>query len=174
MTTPVRKRRRGLPKRISVTVTRDRVPEVMDAIEELTRRWVLIGVSKKTNAREDGPTGNAEIGMVNEFGSPAQNIPPRPHLVPGVRAALPDAGKILRAAARKALRGDMSEIEKGFRESGALCVSRVRGEIIGGLDKPLSPSTIEQRKEQGRGGTLPLLDTKQYINAMTFDVVDKE
>lgn len=171
--TPVKRRGRKFPKRISVTVTRDRVPEVIDAIDELARQWVLIGISKETNAREDGPTGNAEIGMVNEFGSPAQNIPPRPHLVPGVRAALPEAGKILRAAARKALRGDMSQIEDGFVKAGALCVSRVRGEIIGGLDTPLAESTIEQRQEQGRGGTLPLLDTKQYINAMQFDVVDK-
>ena len=58
----------------------DALPDLLRRLAAVAQRDVLVGVPAG-EARDDGPT-NAEIGYQNEFGSPANNIPARPHLLP--------------------------------------------------------------------------------------------
>jgi hypothetical protein len=56
----------------------------------LEREQVMVGIPSKTAERqpdpeEPGPMNNATIGYIMENGSPAANIPERPHLKPGIR-----------------------------------------------------------------------------------------
>lgn len=67
-----------------VTTRVDNAKAILDALRSLTKKDVLVGIPSEDSGRDDVPFGNAGIGYLNEYGSPEQNIPPRPHLVPGV------------------------------------------------------------------------------------------
>ncbi len=69
-----------------VTIRADNAQSILDALKSLTKKDVLVGIPAEDSDRDDVPFGNAGIGYINEYGSPAQNIPPRPHLVPGVKS----------------------------------------------------------------------------------------
>lgn len=70
-----------------VTTRVDNAKAILDALRSLTKKDVLVGIPSEDSGRDDVPFGNAGIGYLNEYGSPEQNIPPRPHLVPGVKSA---------------------------------------------------------------------------------------
>jgi hypothetical protein len=74
----------------------DRAEELIKAVNELTTSDVLVGIPKKNNARRDSPIGNAALARIHEFGSPAQNIPARPFLYPGVKRIRKQAVAMLR------------------------------------------------------------------------------
>jgi len=67
-------------------VTTDKVARVMQDIQAMTADDLFVGVSASTTKRKDGKITNAAIAYQNEYGSAANNIPPRPFLVPGVDA----------------------------------------------------------------------------------------
>lgn len=67
-----------------VTTRVDNAQAILDALKSLTKKDVLVGIPAEDSDRDDVPFGNAGIGYINEYGSPAQNIPPRPHLVPAL------------------------------------------------------------------------------------------
>lgn len=69
-----------------VTTRVDNAQAILDALKSLTKKDVLVGIPAEDSDRDDVSFGNAGIGYINEYGSPAQNIPPRPHLVPGVKS----------------------------------------------------------------------------------------
>ncbi|HCA7460069.1 TPA: hypothetical protein MX372_004907, partial [Enterobacter roggenkampii] len=69
-----------------VTTRVDNAQAILDALKSISKKEVLVGIPEEDSEREDVPFGNAGIGYVNEYGSPAQNIPPRPHLIPGVKS----------------------------------------------------------------------------------------
>ena len=159
---------------MGVTVTKNNVAKVVAAVGKLTSRQVLIGIPAEAANRQDGSFGNAAIGYVQEFGSPVNNIPPRPHLVPGVEKAAPQAAKALQIAGKAALQGDMSKVEDGFDKAGLLCQSSVRATIAAVLPPPLSPKTISARQRRGNAGETPLIDTGAYNQAITYVVRDKD
>ncbi|HAX2567517.1 TPA: hypothetical protein JW640_001108 [Escherichia coli] len=64
-----------------VTTRVDNAKAILDALRSLTKKDVLVGIPSEDSERDDVPFGNAGIGYLNEYGSPEQNIPPRPHLV---------------------------------------------------------------------------------------------
>ena len=83
--------------RTGLETLHDGLPDMLRRMAAVAQRDVLVGIPAGEQ-RDDGPT-NAEIGYQNEFGSPANNIPARPHLLPGV-AAVQDkvAAKLTQAA----------------------------------------------------------------------------
>ncbi len=70
---------------------------------------MLVGIPSEDSERDDVPFGNAGIGYLNEYGSPEQNIPPRPHPAPGVKSAEEQTVPQLKAAAQAALDGNAGE-----------------------------------------------------------------
>lgn len=155
-------------------ITRDRVPEVMKAIRDLTSKIVLVGVPAENadRALEDGEEGitNALIGYKNEFGDPEHNIPPRPHLIPAVTEAAPKMVERLKKAGRDALSGDKAAGDKGLHAVGMIGQNAVRAKITQGPFVPLSPVTLAKRRGKGRSGEKPLINTSQYRNAHTYVV----
>lgn len=159
---------------MAVTVTKDNVRKVLDAVERLTQRQVLIGIPQTADARTDRGIGNAAIGYINEFGSPAQNIPARPHLVPGVESIATQAGERLQDAGRLALDGKPTgDIENQFHAVGLMAVSSVQNKIAAVIPPPLSPKTLAKRKAKGHAGETPLIDTGEYRQHITYVVRDK-
>jgi hypothetical protein len=157
---------------MSVKVTKDELSSVLKSIHALVSRQVLIGIPESEDARkasEDGaPIGNAEIGYIQETGSPTNNLPARPFLVPGVEKALPQAIEQLKRGGKRALDGDPDAAEKALNAAGLLCQSSVRATIVNVIPPPLAESTIDARIRRGRTGTTPLLDTGQLRNSTTY------
>lgn len=146
----------------------DGLPDLLRRMAAVAQRDVLVGVPAG-EARDDGPT-NAEIGYQNEFGSPANNIPARPHLIPGVAAVQDKAVARLTQAASAAATGRMSDAERHLHAAGLIAQNSVRRTLTTAAYRPLSERTLAERRARGRTGTKPLIDTGQYRNSITYVV----
>lgn len=158
-----------------VIITKDNVQSVVETVKLLTSREVLIGIPATAAPRDDGQEtdfNNAAIGYINETGQPELNIPPRPHLIPGVQVAGETAAKYLGQGARKALTGDRSQVEASFDKAGFVCVASVRKMISDVLAPPLAPATLAARQRRGNEGETPLIDTGEYYQHLTYVVRD--
>ncbi len=155
-------------------VTKDRTAAVLAAIKALTKDRVLVGIPSEKAYRAPEPDeplpdiNNAEIGYLNEFGMPEIGLPARPHLVPGIRRALPKIEKAYRDAAVKALDGDQAAVQAAETKIGFLATSSVKSLIADGLAPPLSERTVAERKRRGVTRTNPLQDSGQYRNNIDF------
>lgn len=146
----------------------DGLPDMLRRMAAVAQRDVLVGIPAGEQ-RDDGPT-NAEIGYQNEFGSPANNIPARPHLIPGVAAVQDKAVARLTQAASAAATGRMSDAERHLHAAGMIAQSSVRRTLTTAAYRPLSERTLAERRARGRTGTKPLIDTGQYRNSVTYVV----
>lgn len=146
----------------------DALPDLLRRLASVAQRDVLVGVPAG-EGRDDGPT-NAEIGYQNEFGSPANNIPARPHLLPGVAAVQGKVVAKLAQAADAAATGRPSDAERHLHAAGLLAQNSVRRTLTTTAYRPLSERTLAERRARGRTGTKPLIDTGQYRRAITYIV----
>lgn len=146
----------------------DALPDLLRRLAAVAQRDVLVGVPAG-EARDDGPS-NAEIGYQNEFGSPANNIPARPHLLPGVAAVQDKVVAKLTQAADAAATGRPSDAERQLHAAGLLAQNSVRRTLTTTAYRPLSESTLAERRARGRTGTKPLIDTGQYRRSITYIV----
>lgn len=156
-----------------VKITRDDSTRVLQAIQNMAGKHVLVGIPADNNARKDGPITNAALGYVHENGSAAHNIPPRPFLVPGMKVAAPKCADVLKGYAKKAVTGDAT-IDQGLNAAGLVAQSAVKNRIRSGEGfAPLQPATIAARKRQGKQGEKPLIRTGQLMNSITYVVRKK-
>ena len=146
----------------------DALPDLLRRLAAVAQRDVLVGVPAG-EARDDGPS-NAEIGYQNEFGSPANNIPARPHLLPGVAAVQDKVAAKLTQAADAAASGRVSDAERRLHAAGLLAQNSVRRTLTTTAYQPLSERTLAERRARGRTGTKPLIDTGQYRRSITYVV----
>ena len=156
--------------RTGLETLHDGLPDMLRRMAAVAQRDVLVGIPAGEQ-RDDGPT-NAEIGYQNEFGSPANNIPARPHLIPGVAAVQDKAVARLTQAASAAATGRMSDAERHLHAAGLIAQSSVRRTLTTAAYRPLSERTLAERRARGRTGTKPLIDTGQYRNSITYVVRD--
>lgn len=130
---------------LSVKTKVDKTKELAKAMKVLTRDIVLVGIPEDANARPDGDIGNAELGYIHEFGSPANNIPARPFLIPGVESAMPQVTKIMHDGARKVLSGNSKAARPTLVMAGSEASVAVKTYITAGLSPPLKDATVEAR-----------------------------
>lgn len=157
-----------------LTVRSDHAQSILDALKTLANKDVLVGIPESKDERDDGDIGNAAIGYINENGSPAQNIPPRPHLKPGVRSVEQDFMPHLKSAARKALEGDAEGAVTSLDRAGTVAANGVKRYITITGFTPLADATIANRLRRGRTGNKPLIDTGEYRRSITHVVRDKD
>lgn len=157
-----------------LTVRLDNAQSIVDALRTLTKKDVLVGIPESENSRDDDEIGNAAIGYINENGSPAQNIPARPHLKPGVSSVQPKTLEQLREAAQSALSGNQEAALMALNRAGTIAADGVRRYITTTGFTPLAESTVSARRRRGRNGVKPLIDTGQYRRSITYVVRDKD
>lgn len=157
-----------------LTVTLDKVAAFLAAAETLSTSEVLIGIPDDSdNNREDGPISNAALGFIHEHGSPMRNIPARPFLVPGVRAAAPKIADALKSPLKDTLSG-VNKVKQGLTAAGLIAQSSVKNRIRTSVGiAPLQQSTIAARLRDGKQGTKPLIRTGQLLNSIKFVIRDK-
>lgn len=142
---------------VKLQVLQDNLQEALRAIDRLTKKEVLVGVTDSTNQRQDSEFGNAGIAYEAEYGSPACNIPMRPIYGPGLRRASPDIAKVLSVAAKLAIEGDPTAVDDGLEVVGHLARDAVQLVITEGNFAPLAQSTIAARARRGNQGAITLL-----------------
>jgi hypothetical protein len=169
--------------------------DVVSALRDLAKVRVLVGIPSDSTA-SDRTISNATIGYIQEFGSPARNIPARAHLVPGVEGSQDQWIKYMEQAAKAALEGNSGVMDQALNAAGQTAVSAVKKVITAKIPPPLQPATVAARRRhrgpKGRAaraayrqfhakfeaGTAtmaessatPLVDTGQYINSITYVV----
>lgn len=177
---------------MSMTVTTDKLAQVMTTMAQLVKKDVLVGIPDSAPERkEDTPLSNAQIGYILDNGSPKANIPPRPFLVPGVENVQPEIVEDFRGGAKAALDGNAAGVERSLVRAGLRAQNAVREKIQDGPFVPLSEVTLRNRARRGRKGAReeldrraagedpgtstakPLLDTGQLRNSVTFVVRKK-
>lgn len=153
----------------------DRLKEVLQSISGLIDKQVLVGIPDSAPERDDdAPIGNAAIGYIQETGSPANNLPARPFLVPGVADAEAKTVPQLQKAVEAALDGDMPRAEKRMASAGLAAQNSARAKINSGIAPELKASTLAARRRRGRKGTVPLIDTGQLRNSITYVIRSKK
>jgi len=158
---------------VSVKVRKDRIAQVVKQVRSLARREVLVGIPSAAAGRKEGAITNASLGYIHENGSPANNIPARPFLVPGAASISAQASARFEATARAALSGKDDAVEKGLNEVGLIGQNAVRARINSGEFAPLSEQTLAARRRRGRSGTKPLIDSGQLRNSITYSIRPK-
>ncbi|MGV3345301.1 hypothetical protein ACGVWS_05965 [Enterobacteriaceae bacterium LUAb1] len=186
-----------------VTTRVDNAQAILDALKSISKKEVLVGIPEENSERKDVLFGNARIGYVNEYGSPAQNIPPRPHLIPGVKSVEEQMVLQLNAATQAALDGNAAGVERALNRAGTLAAKGIRRYMTITGFTLLADSTVEVRARRRRKGAKdelarrsadgklnainpdsgqlisnenvrPLIDTGQYRRAITYVVRDKD
>jgi hypothetical protein len=151
-----------------VSIVKDDVGKVFASLRELLGKQVLIGVPEDKQHAGTSIT-NATIAYVMEFGSPAQNIPARAFLVPGVEKARANALNQIRKAADAALSQDPKAAMQHLAYAGMVGAESVRQEILTGDFAPLSPATIRARA-RARGDKTRRENEIGYLNMVASGI----
>jgi len=161
-----------------VTVKIDITRDVLKSLCNLTSDQVLVGIPAANAERdpepgEKTPATNALIGYVMETGSPAQNIPARPFLVPGVKGIEEEIARRYAAGAKAVLDGKATSLDDTHNAVGLIAAASVQRKITDGPFAPLAPRTLAARKARGRTGERPLVDTGQLRRSVSYVVRPK-
>ena len=161
---------------MTVKIMRDGTANLAKSIKALTSMQVLVGIPADnafrpivTDPDQKEPVNNALLGYVHEYGSPANNIPPRPFLIPGIDSVRKQIAARLRAVAKKALTQAVDD--KELHVVGLIAMTAVKKKIVNGSFAPLKEETVyrrQHRKIAPRQGDKPLIDTAQLLNAVTY------
>ena len=155
---------------MSVSMILNNWPALKKSLASLSAD-VLVGVPADKNPRREGDgEGNAAIAYKQDQGSPAENIPARPFMRPGIEAVQTQIADEMRAGALAAITEGPTALLKNLNRAGLTAQSSIRATINAGIPPPLSRRTIEERRARGRTGTKPLVDTGQLRNSITYVV----
>lgn len=120
------------------------LPALKTALAKMARQDVQVGVPSSKSHRDDGSgMTNATLAYVHDKGSPAQNIPARPFMQPGINKAKPVIEKAFFNAGKDGLEG--KDIEPHLQRAGLAAQRSIQGIISEGIAPPLKPGTILNR-----------------------------
>lgn len=159
--------------------TRDNYAAFASIVQKLAGTRVMIGIPGDSSKRieEDGsvaPINNAALGYIMEEGSPANNIPARPFLVPGVQDSLSRTTTQLKKAGAQALSGNASGAERNFEAAGLIAQASVKNKMSSNVPPPLKESTLAARRRRGVTRTNTLVDTANLQAHITYVVRKKK
>lgn len=155
----------------TLTIT-DFSKEFNEVVKRFKKDAILVGIPEVENSREeDQLIGNAALLAINEFGSPAQNIPARPVMKTGLKAAQEQIAEQFKLAAVNAWKDGASALERYYERAGIIASNSIKKVINDqtGIAEP-APSTLAARAARGFKGTKALVVTGQMRNAITYIV----
>ncbi len=156
-----------------VKVTADFVGDFKDVLAKLKTDSVLVGVPQENTTRKAGdPINNATLMAINEFGSPANNIPARPVMQIGIKNAQDAIADQFGKAAKFALTNGANAVDVFYERAGIIASNSIKKAINDqdGIDPPAA-STLRARARRGFRGTKALIVTGQLRNSITYVVV---
>lgn len=158
---------------MSLKITKDNVAALLSNIHAMTRKEVLVGVPGESAGRNGEAINNAALAAVHNNGSPVNNVPARPFLVPGIENAQGQILRLLEAGARRGLEKP-GEVEDALERAGIVAAVSVRKVIVSqeGFEE-LKPGTLKARQRKGFQGTKALIQSGQLLNSITHVVRNK-
>jgi hypothetical protein len=164
----------------TLTVTADFTEDFNRVIRKFKRDAVLVGIpeekaERKKDGEEDAPINNAALLAINNFGSPVNNIPARPVMEIGIRAAQREIAEAFRKGAVDALSQGFAALFIAYNRAGIIASVSIKKAINAqeGFDPP-SDATLKAREARGFKGTKALIVTGQMRNAITYVVKGEE
>lgn len=159
-------------------VTSDNTKNFNAIIDAFKDQEVVVGIPESEAARKNtedgGPINNAALLFINEFGSPVNNIPPRPAMALGLSKAADDIADQFHNAAVHAFEGGQDAIDKYYNRAGFVASSAIKTVINDQMGiTPPSDATMASRKSQGIKSTKALIVTGQMRNAITHVVRER-
>lgn len=132
---------------------------------------VLVGIPETDATRQDDAyINNAALLAINEFGSPANNIPARPVMSIGIKSVLGELADAFEEAAKAALQG-YAPLHVQLNRIGMIASNAIKKAINAQIGiEPPSESTLRSRKSKNFKGTKALIVTGQLRNAITYVV----
>lgn len=115
---------------------------------------------------EDG-TPVSTVAMVQEFGAPEKNIPPRPFMRPAKMEHAQEWKEQFQKGAKDIHKGRKTE-EEVIDELGDRIIADIRSAIMDVHFPPLKEQTLKARRSKGNYSDKPLIDTKKM-----FDTLEK-
>lgn len=176
-------------KTINVSIMR-RDRELNAALKKLQKSAIYVGIAEgsKRDKRDDPNVtkspDNHLLGFVHENGSPANNIPPRPFLVPGIEHSSQVIVAGMKRAIKQALNGNEKDSAESLEQTAIRAASAVKNYMQTASFEPLKPETIAnrnrsrqtigKRKNEKLGIAIkPLINTGQLRNAIDGVVVEE-
>jgi len=159
---------------MSLKVTADFTKKFNETISKFKGDAVLVGIPASTSDRStvvDEPINNATILAINEFGSPQNNIPPRPVMAIGIKAAQDQIAEQFKLAAKNVLSKGLQSLYLYYNRAGIIASNSIKKTINNqiGIAGP-SEATLKIRESQGFKGTKSLIVTGQLRNSITYVV----
>jgi hypothetical protein len=175
----------GVFAKVKVSRTNRRINKMLG----LTNKVVLVGVPEEKDPRVEGQgIGNAALAYIHDNGSPLQNIPARPFMIPGVQKAQESINKQLLGAIKAHLEGNENKVDIYLNRAGLVAQNSIRRVINEGEGfTPLKRATLlarlrarksarkwpKEQRESVMASMHPLINTAQMRNAISYVVVKK-
>lgn len=163
----------------AIIVTSDFTKSFNDIVNRFKGDNVLVGIPESDSSRrkdkdEDSSINNATLLAINNFGSPANNIPSRPVMQIGIKNAQDDIADQFKQAATGALSGSLNALDIYYGRAGMIGANSIKKAINDqeGFPGP-SKATLEIREQKGFKGTKSLIVSAQMRNAITYVVKGK-
>ena len=156
----------------TLTILEDNTDFFKRVIASFKKDAVLVGVPQEDSQRkESAPINNATLMAMNEFGSPAGNIPARPVMSIGIRKAQEQIAEQFKLVVQKTFSDGLSALNTYYNRAGIIASNSIKKVINSqeGIDGP-SEATLAARKAQGFSGTKALIVTGQLRNSITYVV----
>lgn len=142
----------------------DKVTRLIQAIENLSKQAVYVGVAGEVRSDREGNTINmAELAAIHEFGT--AKTPERSFLRTSLTENTEDYKKLL----VQQIRGNIIDgAGDPLNVVGAYAAGKAQEKIESGGLTPLDPETIKRK-----GSSVPLIDTGQLVQSITWVVRDE-
>jgi hypothetical protein len=125
------------------------------------RAGAVLRVGFLRNARYKDGTQVAMVAAVQEYGSPVNNIPPRPFF----RNMIAKYSREWPKAIADLLRVYDYDTERALDEAGATIEGQLRQSVVDTNSPPLKPATIRRK-----GSEKPLVETGHMLNSIDHEV----
>lgn len=159
----------------TLKIQSDFTRQFKETVDSFKSDAVLVGIpEQKTSRKEEEPINNAAILAINEFGSPAQNIPARPVMATGLRKAKDEIADQFKLAVQRSFEQGIDALDTYYNRAGIIASNSIK-KVINSQEgiKPPSDATLLSRKRDGFKGTKALIVTGQMRNAITYVVSGK-
>ena len=157
---------------MSLEKTKDFWPDLKQALTNISKQEVYVGIPEEKNSERGKHTTNADLLSYHTNGSPVNNIPPRPVLEPAIEANREKISGMLGKAANLALDGKVEEANVQLEKTGIAGQNMARAWFTDPRNNwpENAPSTYKRKLKKGSTTPRPLIDTGEMRNSITYVV----
>ena len=142
-------------------------------LEFVKNNELYVGIPQETSSRkEDNEITNAEILFIQTYGSPVNNIPPRPVIEPAIENSRERISKMMSEAVKTAIEGNYQGAIDKLKAVGMLAQNKCRAWFVDERNgwPPNAPSVYRRKLKKGSTDPKPLIDTGEMRKSITYFV----